>query len=107
MGYHKRQANNARAKYNLETKLYDVLENGIQYSMPLEILRSLNTMLGHNGRGDELVSDWYRDLSNEDKESVKIERIGPSIERHIPPAVMKKINPQDNDTFYPDITYDD
>lgn len=53
-------------KYNYISKLYEISENGIIYSMSLEKTRELKEGI----KLSENVANWYADLSNEKKKEI-------------------------------------
>lgn len=58
--------------YNPRSSLYEIEENGILYSLPLELTRLLKDFSrgGKPVSGEQLIAAWYKGLGKESKKLV-------------------------------------
>lgn len=61
-------------RHNAKSGLYEIAENGIEYSLPLELTRLLKaySRSWYTEKKEPLVASWYKSLGKFDKKRVVI-----------------------------------
>jgi hypothetical protein len=82
-----------RITHNPKTGLYEIIQEGITYCMPLELTRRLKQyyrIIDNTGQGVANMKMFYNDMSKDEKAQI----------------IRKGISQQPGDNFFPDPEYD-